>query len=381
MVDAAVEDVVLADVHCKLPPPPAPPPPAEGEEPAAPTQYEALLAAGDLIFEAVPIALSQDGDGTCRPLKGVRSEELLVIIREVGSEAQKWSSEPLVSLGVGTGPVGKISDAPLSGAGGAHFSCVWRMQRTLSPSKQLRTRPLAMKYSAPEDRSEFEARLNLWRLELGENRDKPSEEWTQEWRPPYPAHHLSGDPLPRRLRAAYIENAASNKVLFRAQAISVHLEALRGRLPICQTAEQAVAALVAVREFLEKGDNLQQIDASTLLRQIRNLRLPFERLVRNVWQEGPEVAYDRTKAALQRLLQREVATRKAALAAAGPPPPPPPDTSYAGMSPAMASEISMISRHTTSRGQADSHHRDSQGLRLGLLTFQGSPPVEGIAHA
>ena len=31
-------------------------------------------------------------------------------------------------------------------------------------------------------------------------------------------------------------------------------------------------------------------------------RMPFERLVRNVWEEGPEMLYDRTKTALQRLL-------------------------------------------------------------------------------
>mgnify|MGYP007024465387 CR=1 FL=1 len=44
-----------------------------------------------------------------------------------------------------------------------------------------------------------------------------------------------------------------------------------------------------MREFLELPGTMAQIDAALVLRQVRNLRLPFERLVRNVWQEGPEV--------------------------------------------------------------------------------------------
>lgn len=47
---------------------------------------------------------------------------------------------------------------------------------------------------------------------------------------------------------------------------------------------------------------------------MKGLRLPFERLVRNVWEEGPEVLYDRTKAALTRMLEREVTRREAAAA-------------------------------------------------------------------
>jgi hypothetical protein len=51
--------------------------------------------------------------------------------------------------------------------------------------------------------------------------------------------------------------------------------------------------------YLNKGANLMQIDAEDTLACLRRVSLPFERLVRNVWTEGPEVAYDRYKAGLQ----------------------------------------------------------------------------------
>ena len=102
-----------------------------------------------------------------------------------------------------------------------------------------------------------------------------------------------------------------------------------------------------------------QIDAQAMLKQVRNLRLAFERLVRSVWEEGPEVMYDRTKAKLVKMLMRELARRKAAKMAP-PPPPPPPSTKTS-----LAQDIKELAVREKREGEYD--------LRLGLLTFQGKP--------
>ena len=149
---------------------------------------------------------------------------------------------------------------------------------------------------------------------------------------------------------------------------------------MCTTAEQAVSALEAIGDFLDEPGNMPQIDAALVLRQIKGLRLPFERLVRNVWQEGPEVAYDRTKATLQRTLQREV-TRRKALAAAkangtAAPPPASPTTTLAG------DEFLLVPPHAKPQSLAMSS--TSYGIRAGLLTFEGESAAvkrRGRRHA
>lgn len=252
------------------------------------------------------------------------------------------------------------------------LSCDWRVQRALPPVQKFRTRPLAMTNSAPNDRKDFEARLNEWRVELSENIHKPPSEWSQPWRPPYRPHHLLGDPLTQCRRDAYIAAAANDVVTFRAQAVAVQLKKLQDQLPVCQTADQAVSTLVAIRDFLETPGNMPQIDAALVLRQVRHLRLPFERLVRNVWQEGPEVAYDRTKASLQRLLLREVARRKAdaAAEAAGAlaPAPPPLTTTVGGNTFEFTSPRSVPPTLPIAS--------NSYGIRSGLLTFPGTSAAD-----
>ena len=59
-----------------------------------------------------------------------------------------------------------------------------------------------------------------------------------------------------------------------AQAVYGQLRRLQDMLPVCQTAEQAVHALDAVRAFLDHANHLPQIDASLVLKQVKNLRLP-----------------------------------------------------------------------------------------------------------
>ena len=185
------------------------------------------------------------------------------------------------------------------------------------------------------------------------------------------------------------------------------METLYGRLPICANAYQACAELEAIHSFLETDDNLQVsdhslktpyflhlshlatslasshlthlitsptsilppphhtlqvIDAPKVLRQVRGLRLPFERLVRNVWQAGPEVEYDKAKLALQRLLQKEVAVRKATKVV---PPEPQPDVPPKIISPMV-------------RGEMDKFKFKPERTMIGnvgLLTFRGKDAV------
>lgn len=334
------------------------------------------------------IIMAPDGAAVCAQVKGRQSPGLCLQVRNSETKEVLWASAPLASLEVGlSGFTGRLGITPLSGAGSAppgevSFACDWRLQRSLPRVSKFRTRPLAMKYSAFNDREEFEQRLNLWRLELAENRATDllgtQPDWTHPWLPPYQAHHFLGDPLTRRRQAEYKTSQAELADRLRAQAVSVQLEELRARLPRCQTAEQAVKVLENIRAFLDAPSNLPQINASQLLRQIKNLRLPFERLVRNVWQEGPEVQYDRSKASLTRLLQKEVAQRKALAAAAGPPPPPPPDTLEKTISPMIQEEMAMLktARKHSTIGAPDSPASPggASGVRVGLLTFYGSSP-------
>jgi hypothetical protein len=103
-------------------------------------------------------------------------------------------------------------------------------------------------------------------------------------------------------------------------------------------------------------NNLPQIDAAATLKLVRRLRLPFERLVRNVWMEGPEVYYDRAKAALEKLLAKEVARRKSLQT--DPPPSGPADTLTRRMGVVMS---------------ATRIHEGKHAPRTGLLNFPGKP--------
>jgi hypothetical protein len=90
---------------------------------------------------------------------------------------------------------------------------------------------------------------------------------------------------------------------------------------------------------------------------VRHLGLPFERLVRNVWEEGPEVLYDRQKEVIDKLLSREV-ERRAERARAPPPRAPRPPT------------VSTLGEDLANLVTAGKPHK---GTRLGLLTFHGKP--------
>ena len=281
--------------------------------------------------------------------------------------------------------------------------------------ERYRTRPLACRYSAPRDLVEFESRLNGWRAELSDNHKIASESWPpfaaaaaikanplpsaaprstvrgglagwpprawgEEWRAPYIPHHMHGDALTRASKDEYVNNCEAYRTSFNRQRATVLLEGLKERLPSCTTAEQGVQVLCEIRAFLEaevearaehrealvKTRNLRQVDAAQLLKQLKHLRLPFELLVRSVWEEGPEVEYDRVKLGLETLLAGEVSRRKAAEEAA------------------KRRAAALKAQEETGRDPALLRPKSGPSTRLGLLTFHGAhaerPPKKRFPH-
>ena len=88
--------------------------------------------------------------------------------------------------------------------------------------------------------------------------------------PSYRPHHLSGDPMTQMRHTEYIDRAAELQSTFSSHAVTVKLQILKDELPGCTTAEQAVKALEAIITFLLTGDNLMQIDAQAMLKQVGN---------------------------------------------------------------------------------------------------------------
>ena len=263
-----------------------------------------------------------------------------------------------------------------------------------------RARYLALRYTSPHDLVAFESRMNTWRSELSDNLKIPESKWLpyaaaaalevndipsaaprsavrgglaewppkiwcEKWRAPYIPHHMRGDPLTLASKEAYVNNCETYRLDLRRQAITVELSKLQERLPLCVTAEQGVAALKAIRDFLDeerefraegshsmqRERNLKAVDAAALWKQVRCLKLPFEYLVRSVWEEGPEVEYDRVKASLIVLLRNEVARRKVLAE--------------------QAEKARKKKMEEAASGAPVPRARSAPGGRLGLLTFHG----------
>ena len=341
-------------------------------------------------------------------LQAQNGDELRISVSVSGCATPLFEA-PLEELGIGGSQAGRISEAVIpqftgelaegavTPAGSASIACAWRTQRSLPPPRTGldRCRSLCMRYASPIHRDEFTRRLELWRTEMSDVTKEPNylphgfpvghphgpSTWAQPWLPPYIPHHMKGGPLTQEVRNAYLQGGEDMKALLRAQAVRVQLTALMDVLPTCQTAEQAVRALEEVHTFLESSKEevatthqvspngvrysetfpvthhtLPQIDAAATLRLVRRLNLPFERLVRNVWMEGPEVQYDRSKAALEGLLAAEVARRKTAEAS------PPPAERPADL----ASKFGVVFATTRI-------HEGKNAPRRGLLNFPGKP--------
>jgi len=302
---------------------------------------------------------------------------------------------------------GEQPEGACAPTGTATLACAWRKQQALPAprsgtdrmsatsgvSANTACQSLSMRYGAPDDRQKFEDRLMTWRTEMGDVTKEPKYPlfveqydplpWQQQWLPPYIPHHMYGDPQTQATRNEYIEGGKELTVLFRSQAVAVELSKLMEVLPTCAKPEQAFHALEAVHNFLNdhkeedqttthvspngvrtrvtktvRYENLPQIDAAATLKLVRRLNLPFERLVRNVWMEGPEVYYDRSKASLEKLLQKEVARRKALK-----------------VSPPVAPTDTFTSRHGVVMS-GTRIHEGKHAPRKGLLNFPGKPLEE-----
>jgi len=378
VMPATPQDLILHEIALKLETPPV-------DEEGNALGLEVVLAAGDSPSSST---LEQLGDSfiAASSVAAGSSPQLRLQVRVAGFQTPLFDAS-LTEM-TGAGLAGRILDCDVPAyageseeegyaapAGTASLSCSWRLQRTLPPVLPYlkRCQPLAQKYAAPSHREQFASRLDQWCLEMDEVVNKPPNKWSQPWLPPYPPHHLLGDPLTQQRRGVAAQAEVELQTQLRAQAVNVRLQTLKEQLPSCVTAQQAVRVLEAIRTFLESGDTMRQIDAPALLRSVRNLRLPFERLVRNVWQEGPEVVYDRSKAALEKLLQREVARRKGHA------------TSAASVMAASASAVSLSvgggsslpALGNSTLGQSSS----GEGVRLGLLTFHGKPVAKPVAKS
>ena len=415
----------MAEAEAEPEPTYAPPPPVdcdvvftglkltlgEGFE-LPPADEEGTLHSLELEAGGAVVALEPTADGASFVAKGrlaLSSDPSLCLrLRVAGFTAPWFETAPLSELGAASDArvlAGRLAAVEMAAYAGEaeegcppapeappSLACAWRLQKTLptpntawqashtkieadsvaaDPNHEqvwgrLRCPGLAARYTAPIHRDEVTRRLDTWVTEMEEVVHKPTKLHTGAWpygaQPPYRPHHLLGDPMTRARRAEVVADNAAIKAALSSHTVTLKLQILKDELPGCTTAEQAHKALEQIKTFLETGDHLQQIDAQAMLKQLRNLRLAFERLVRNVWSEGPEVMYDRSKAALEKLLQRELARRKAAKLAP-PPPAEPPATKTT-----LAQDIKELAVRHKKEGEYD--------LRLGLLSFKGKPNVK-----
>lgn len=265
-------------------------------------------------------------------------------------------------------------------AAGCSFSCFWRVEPDFMDVSLQRCHPLAVKYFGSAFRDEARGRQMLWREDLRGERgeDNPGLGATRRYElsAPLKPSYLIGDPTSRAARFGYVFDKTQLSITLGAQTVQVGLARLMEQLFACVTAEQASAVLLEMKRFLNQGANLMQIDAQEALDKLSKLFLPFERLVRNVWTEGPEVAYDRYKASLRALLETELETREreAAWAAA----------SKGGFGPKpLVPQLVHDARVADPRVGAPPTKAlkprylapASSGTRFGLLAFKGAPPA------
>lgn len=373
VLPAAAQDVVVHDIRVTLESPPVD---AEGNV----LDLEIAIATADETKSRTTLIQVEGGSFIATRSVAASMSDALNVQVCVGGLTTPLFEVPWADLGTG-GLSGSVSEGELPAFAGesaeegyvaptgtASLACSWRLQQTLPPVTTVlqRCQSLSMRYSAPSHRDQFADRLDHWVLEMEEVTKKEERAWSYPWLPPYSPHHQKGDPMTQKKWAAHKQDAAELKTLFRAQAVAVKLQVLKEQLPGCVTAQQAVSVLEAIRVFLETGDNLSQIEAGAMLRTVRNLRLPFEKLVRNVWQEGPEVVYDRSKATVEKLLAREVARRKALEKS----------SSASGLGGTTNGGVPM---DVPKLAMAKS--KSGESVRLGLLTFHGKPPEKAKAKS
>ncbi|KAJ1640472.1 hypothetical protein T492DRAFT_854753 [Pavlovales sp. CCMP2436] len=127
--------------------------------------------------------------------------------------------------------------------------------------------------------------------------------------PPPPGNGKTWDPEALRARNGFLLERAELSRSFTTQATSREWLQIEHWLRRAKSVLEALHALAEMEVFLATDPYVTRIDAESALETLSTVQLPFERLVRNVWVEGPEVQYDRAK-----VLAREVQTRRRALA-------------------------------------------------------------------
>lgn len=123
--------------------------------------------------------------------------------------------------------------------------------------------------------------------------------------PPPPGAGKQWDPEALRLREKFITEKAELGRTFTAQNTARAWARIEERLKRSQSALEAVHILEEMRVFLTTDPYITRIDVDASREMLLHVKLPFERLVRNVWVEGPEVQYDRSKQHVCALLKAE----------------------------------------------------------------------------
>jgi len=129
--------------------------------------------------------------------------------------------------------------------------------------------------------------------------------------PPPPGAGMVWDAEALAARSAFLVEKSELSRAFTEQATSREWTRIEQRLVRAKSALEAVAVLHEMRTFLTTDPLRTQIDARAALELLSRVKLPFERLVRNVWVEGPEVQYDRAKAHICSLLEAAIDARDA----------------------------------------------------------------------
>lgn len=287
----------------------------------------------------------------------------------------------LAALGVGksaTGATeGRLHEAAMTageGGGESTLSCFWRTEADFLDVSLERVAPLAVRYFMDSNRDESRGRQSMWREEMANERNEtnPGLGATRRYEvsAPLKPSYLMGDPTSRATRYGYVRDKTALSITLTAQHVQVQLARLVEQLLACVSAEQATDVLVAIRKFLLQGANLMQIDAEELLKLLQRLFLPFERLVRSVWEEGPEVAYDRTKATLIRMMEAELQNREKEAAYAS-------SKGTYGPKPLVAQMVHDMRVAAppprTPPAKARYLATSTAGQRIGLVSYQGKP--------
>lgn len=284
-------------------------PPAEGEEPPPPA-----AALG-----TVPIGISPQLE------KGLVEGPVLVTFEPdapapaaVVEEAKKPAGKPAKGgKGAKEAPKEAAAEAPPPPKRDTTVEVAgwWRLEAPLPDiASTNRIIPLAMRYTGPAARQSVLERQAIWRSEMARelSLDPPAYGASHRFAlaAPLKPSHTFGDAPSRAVRLDYVKTMNSLRVTLGEQAEQRQLDLIFKRLHGCVTAEQAAAALHEMQAFLRRGATLTKVDAEDAAARLGRVRLPFERLVRNVWMAGPEVAYDTAKASLGALLEKEVASRR-----------------------------------------------------------------------